>query len=157
MELYFFRHGIAQDHSASTPDHLRELIPEGIKEMRTAAPLVKRLNLKVTHLYSSPLVRARQTAEILAESLGIEVEIKPEVGPGFRRSAVERIVRDLHPNSAVMFVGHEPDFSTVLGELTGGRIEVKKASLAGVDVTGTSPLTGELIYLLPPKVFNKLG
>lgn len=157
MELYFFRHGIAQDPSLSTPDHLRELTEEGVRELRHAAPMIKKLNLKLTHLYASPLVRAQQTAAILADTLGIEVEIKPEIGPGFRRAAVEKLVRDLDERSAVMFVGHEPDFSTTIGELTGGRVEIKKASLARVDVTGVNPLSGELVYLLPPKVFNKLG
>ncbi len=157
MRLYFFRHAIAQDPDGIILDHDRALTNEGILRTRRSARLIKMLGVVPDHLYSSPLLRARQTAEILAITLGVAVQVREEVAPGFNRAAVERLTHDLGDDAEVMFIGHEPDFSTTICELTGARVEVKKGSLFRVDLACYQPLEGNLTLALSPKVFQRLG
>lgn len=157
MDLFFFRHGIAEDRDGQKPDSLRELTAEGIERLERAAPVVKRLGIKPDRVYSSPLVRARQTAEIVAKALGVSVEIREEVAPGFSATDVEKLIADLGVDASVMFFGHEPDFSETITALVGGRVQMKKGGLVCVELISRKPLMGELAYALSPKVFNKLG
>lgn len=152
MRLYFLRHGIAEDHASS--DAERRLTDKGIAQLEDAARLFRGLDLHLKHLYSSPLVRARQTAEIVGKALDVDVQIRKEVGPGFNVAAVAVLARDLGHEDEALFVGHEPDFSTVVGALIGGRVIMKKASLARVDILSQSPMSGELAWLLAPKLYD---
>ncbi len=156
MRLYFFRHAIAEDADDQTPDEQRALTDEGIARTKRAAQLFKPLGIKPDHIYTSPLVRAKQTAEIVGEVLGIEVEERAEVGPGFSIAAVETLTRELG-NEEVLFVGHEPDFSTTITSLTGGRVTMKRGGLARVEVISRRPMLGQLIWLIAPKVFEQLS
>jgi phosphohistidine phosphatase len=156
MQLYFFRHAEAEDGSATLPDYARQLTKRGVQRTRNAANALKSLGLKPAHLYSSPLVRARQTADILAETLGVEVLERAEVGPGFNEQAVETLVRDAGGDSEIMFVGHEPDFSATVSALIGGGwVEIKKGGLARIDIDNVQPLRGMLVWLIAPKIFDE--
>lgn len=158
MRLYFFRHAIAEDGRADLTDYERKLTDKGIAKTRRAADVMKALGIEPTHIYSSPLIRARQTADILAGAMGIAVEIRDEVGPGFNLAAVTQLTNDLDRDAQVVFVGHEPDFSSTVSALTGGGwVVMKKGGLARVDITGNEPLRGELVWLITPKVFGSLG
>lgn len=153
MKLYFFRHGIAADAEPDQPDANRQLTNKGKTRTRKAARLLAETGVKPERIYSSPLVRARQTAELLSEALDVVVQVKKEVGPGFDRAAVEKLIADLDDETDIMFVGHEPDFSTVIGDLIGGGdVTVKKGSLARIDIVTREPLRGSLVWLLPPKL-----
>lgn len=154
MQLYFLRHGIAEDASETMPDAQRPLTKKGVSQMQNAAQVIKALDIAPNHLFSSPLTRAQQTAEIVAQALGVEVELRDEVAPGFSINAVAKLVGDLAEDQQVMFVGHEPDFSTTIASLTGGRIVMKKGGLARVDVIMRQPLLGELVWLVAPKIFE---
>ena len=157
MRLYFFRHAIAKDADADTPDASRELTEEGVANTRQAARALKPLGVQPNYLFSSPLTRAYQTAVIIGEALDIDVLVRTEVGPGFGIHAVEALVSDLPPDSEVVFVGHEPDFSMTISSLVGGRVVMKKGGVARVDIVMNQPLLGELVWLLAPKIFNALG
>jgi phosphohistidine phosphatase len=159
MRFYFFRHAIAQPgDDPALPDHLRALTDEGIVRTRRAARVLRMLDLKPERLYSSPLVRARQTADILGQTLGVAVLVREELSPGFDMAALEALTHDLGQDAEVMLVGHEPDFSQIVSELTGGsQVEMKKGGLARVDVTQYHPLRGSLVWLIAPKIFDQLG
>ena len=151
-KLYFFRHGIAED---GMNDAKRELTPEGRARTQASTRLLTALNVQPSRLYSSPLVRARQTADLLAVGLGISVEVRDEVGPGFGVPAIERLISDLKDDEDVMFVGHEPDMSgTVSGLIGGGEVMVKKGGFVRVDLVGLTPLRGVLVWCIAPKVFE---
>jgi phosphohistidine phosphatase len=159
MRVYFFRHGLAQAHDDPTlPDHLRQLTDEGIIRTRRAARVLKMLDLNPERLYSSPLIRARQTADILGQTLGVAVQVREELSPGFNVAALDSLTHDLGPDDEVLLVGHEPDFSDMVSELTGGcQVEMKKGGLARVDIELYHPLRGALVWLIAPKVFDQLG
>ena len=155
MQLYFFRHAEAEDGGTTLPDHARQLTKRGVERTHHAADVLKSLDVKPAHLYSSPLVRARQTADILAEALGVDVEEQAEVGPGFNARAVSELVNGAPNNDSIMFVGHEPDFSATISSLIGGGwIDMKKGGLARIDVDNMQPLRGMLVWLIAPKIFD---
>lgn len=158
MQLYFFRHALAEIASAGQTDAERKLTQEGIDRTRQSARLLKLLDLTPIKLYTSPLVRAKQTADILGHTLEIPIDVRKELAPGFNLAALTALVSDLAPDDSLMLVGHEPDFSRTISTLTGGsEIVMKKGGLARVDITSTQPLSGELVWLIAPKVFQKLG
>ena len=111
--------------------------------MRAAARGMRRLKLGVDRVLSSPLVRAQQTADIVAQRLGVEVLGAPEISPGCslpRLALALATYAPLHPNpaSSIVLVGHEPDFSTLVAELIGSSgdasIAFKKGALCRVDL-----------------------
>lgn len=157
MRLYFLRHGIAKDADAFTPDARRELTEAGIANTRQAAQVIKTLGVAPGCIYSSPLTRAHQTAEIVAQVLGVEIQVRDEVGPGFNINAVDTLTRDLAPDAEILFVGHEPDFSSTITALCGGRVVMKKGGLARVDIISRQPLAGELVWLIAPKIFDAVS
>lgn len=159
MQLYFFRHGQAgQGQHGDPKDDLRELTVEGIERTRNAAKVIVELGVKPTHIFSSPLVRAKQTAEIVAKSLKTPVDVRTEVGPGFNIHAVEELIESIDDQEEVMFFGHEPDFSTTVSTLIGGaELVMKKGGLARVDLFSRRPPRGALVWLIAPKVFEVLA
>ena len=155
MKLYLLRHGHAE-RGEDKSDFKRELTKKGIERTTASAKTLIALEAKPMHLFSSPLVRARQTADILAAAFGIKVDVREEVGPGFSMAAVEKLITSFDNSQEVMFVGHEPDFSKTVSELIGGgRIVMKKGGLARIDVISRSPLRGELVWMLSPKVMAR--
>jgi phosphohistidine phosphatase len=123
--------------------------------MSIQAKFISQLDLGVDHIISSPLQRALQTAEIVAEELRLtdQVEVDDRLSPGFDRADLAEII-EAHPEAdSIMLVGHEPDFSSTIESLIGGgSVVCKKGSLARVDLTGAGFLSGELVWLIPPKV-----
>jgi phosphohistidine phosphatase len=156
MRLYFLRHGIAEDADlTSLSDFSRILTPKGEQRTKATAEALKAINLKLTRLYSSPLVRARQTADMIGEALSLPVTERDELGPGFSLEAVAELIQDFNDDDSIMFVGHEPDFSsTIMRCIGGGDVVMKKGSLARIDVISREPLQGTLVWLLPAKIFS---
>lgn len=154
MKLYFVRHGIAEDMADS--DFVRELTPRGRRRVAQSAAVMRQLNLRPQRIYSSPRLRARQTAEIIAAALDCPVALADEVNFGFDLADVSALARDLQRGAEVMFVGHNPDMSLVVNQLTGVNISMKKGGLARVDVSDGAASHGELVWLIAPKVFDAL-
>jgi len=155
MILYFLRHGLAGDRGEWTGDDFeRPLTEEGKKRMaREAATLVK-MSLDLDMILTSPLVRAYQTAEIVAQHMNRTDKLVQDerLSPGFGSNRLAKILKTFPEAQALMLVGHEPDFSQVIGDLIGGgRLTCKKGSLACVELTGRS-LRGDLVWLIPASV-----
>jgi phosphohistidine phosphatase SixA len=148
MKLYFFRHGKADWPNWNKPDDERPLTKEGAKEVRKVAKLLSRLKVAPLVL-TSPLPRASQTAAIAAEVLGVEMREENNLKPGFNAARLAKMLRASSADG-IMVVGHEPDFSHTIHELTGGAIKLSKAGVALVDVDELS-MKGRLRWLVPPK------
>lgn len=155
MRLYFVRHGIAEDLAASDFD--RALTKRGRRRVATSARVIKRLGIEPVRIFSSPRLRSRQTAEIIAEALDLPVTISEAVNFGFDLGDLRRLARNFDADDEVMFVGHNPDMSLLVGELTGVDVSMKKGGLARIDVVGRTVDEGELVWLIAPKVFDALG
>ena len=155
MRLYFLRHGIAEDFAGS--DFARELTARGRRRVQTSARVMQELGIAPARIVSSPRLRARQTADIVADALGLPVTEAESVDFGFDLSDVRRLTDDLGLDDEVMFVGHNPDMSLVVNALTGVAVSMKKGGLARVDAYAAEAGEGELVWLLAPKVFDALA
>ena len=151
MELYFLRHGRSVSRSDwADDDEQRPLTEEGKTAMAHEAATMVRLGLAPDAIVSSPLVRARQTAEITATGLSApdRLAIDDLLAEGFNVKRLRKLLRTHKDAGRVMLVGHEPDFSDTIGQLTGGRVTLTKGGLARVDIADTQANVGELVWLL---------
>ena len=156
MELYFLRHGIAEDEGPEgTGDAGRRLTKEGAAKMRAEARVLRQLGLRLDTLLSSPLARAHETAQIVAKELGLELRLSDALAPGCDARRLLDLLGEHRAAERVMVVGHEPGFSALIGELTGGsRVQLKKGGLARVDLAAPEPGAATLVWLLPPKLLR---
>ncbi len=159
MDVYFLRHGIADAPPGAdmTHDADRPLTDAGVTRMKAEARRLRDIGLKLDLILTSPLARARQTAEIVARRLDVELVEEAALAPGFDAAAAAQIVARYPAARAIMLVGHEPDMSTTVSALIGGaRVEMKKGGLARVEVEWkeAGALAGTLIWLVPPKVLS---
>lgn len=155
MILYFLRHG---DAGPARPgdDDARELSNDGQAALRAAAPVWQRLNLRPQVVLSSPLPRAVRTAELLCEAVGCDPTADDRLRPGARWGDFARAMAD-HPDARrVMFVGHEPDLSSAIVELTGAAsIRMRKGGMACLEFYGVpEPGGGEIAWLLDPDLYT---
>jgi phosphohistidine phosphatase len=159
MELYLLRHGIAADVGPEgSGDAGRPLTEEGIAKIKEVSRGLRSLGVRLDTLLSSPLVRARQTAEIVGRALGLDVELADALAPGCDIARLRELIGEHRGAERVMIVGHEPDFSGLAGDLTGGsRVEFKKGGLARVDLDAVDEGAGMLAWLLPPRALRKIG
>lgn len=157
MILYFLRHGDAGSPASGMADDQRELTEEGVAALRSAASLWRRLNLRPDVVLTSPLIRARQTAELFCEAIGGEPISDEGLRPGAEWGNLARAMAG-HPDARrVLFVGHEPDLSTVIGELSGASsIRMRKGSLACLEFYGIpEPGGAEIAWLLDPDLYQQ--
>lgn len=126
--------------------------------MRAAAQGMRALGIAPDLVLTSPLVRSRQTAEVICEALGGTPMQDPRLRPGMRLGDLEDALLE-HPGvGAPLVCGHEPDLSQVVAELTGGgMVDVKKGGLAVLDVDSLRPGGGRLRALYPPATLRLLG
>ena len=112
MNLYLLRHGMAAagDEPGIESDHERPLTPKGVKRMRKAAKGLRRLGIEFDAILTSPLIRARQTAEIVAEALSLQSELQ-EISALAPESSVDNLLLGLtrfQTREDLLLVGHQP-------------------------------------------------
>jgi phosphohistidine phosphatase len=166
MKLYLLRHGIAVERigGAIHNDFQRPLTEEGVAELRVLGTALKRLNVGADLVVSSPLVRARQTAEIIQEALACqqELEMTEALAPGSGASDVYKVLRKFSAAVEVFLVGHEPDMGRLAGTLlwSGPEYDMpfKKAGLCRIDVSDIPPTApGRLKWFVTPKIMSLIA
>jgi len=163
MILYIVRHGIAVDRTDpdSPPEPERALTAIGVKKTRLGALGLARMGIKPDLFITSPLIRAVQTAEIIAEALGFAPskirasdDLKPAANPAEFIKEIARLKA-----KEVMCVGHAPHLDTMISQLAGARgvfTSLKKASVACFE-HGASQGRWELLWLATPKMLRQLA
>ncbi|MCW8132794.1 MAG: phosphohistidine phosphatase SixA [Planctomycetota bacterium] len=121
MTLYLMRHGIAYERSDwSGSDDARPLTDEGMIRTRAVAKALKKdKKPPIDAIWSSPLVRARQTAEIVGDVFGAKILEYEALSPGTNVKILTKSFSGKTPPDHVLFVGHEPDFGILLSDLVG--------------------------------------
>ena len=152
MKLYFLRHGKADWPNWNKPDDERPLTEDGKVQVAAVGKLLARLEVAPV-IVTSPLPRASQTADIAGKELGRKVRIDPLLRPGFDAGKLKKLLKDFSGDS-LMIVGHEPDFTRTIFQLTGGETKLSKAGVALVQLDPGS-MKGELRWLVPPKFARK--
>lgn len=150
MELYFLRHGEADWPNWTKSDDDRPLTKRGKEEMKKIAAFLKRLRIPLEQIVTSPLPRAKQTAEIVAKKLGINLSEDRRLEPGFGSADLKQLLEN-YSGKSIMVVGHEPDFTETISALTDASLKLSKAGLALVDLDLES-MRGRLLWLFPPKI-----
>lgn len=169
MKLILFRHGIALDRDLAIqknlPDELRPLTDEGRKKTLQVVKALKKLEPELDMLVSSPLKRAMQTAELLAETYSIKtIHQSPELVPAAPPMAFCNWLNTQTDSAKVIAaVGHEPQMSVLASWLLAGQtdsfIEFKKSGLICLEFEsfeGLAPRTAQLRWLLSPKLISQL-
>jgi phosphohistidine phosphatase len=161
-QLYLLRHGIAVPHGTpEMQDDDRPLTSKGEKRMRQIGRGMRRLGLDLDRIVTSPLPRARRTAEIVADALGLADLLEDSDALRPDRSAA--MIRDWalgRPEKNLMLVGHNPSFSDLIGLLIAGEHapqvgELKKGGLATLVARPESGF--QLDWLAPPRILRRLS
>ena len=152
-QLWLLRHGEAVPHE-SKPDADRELTPRGERQALAAGAGLAQLGIEFDACYTSPKVRARDTARLACRDLNIEPEEEDALTDDFDREDALEILYRHGADARVLVVGHDPSFSQVVHDLTGARIDFKKGGVAVVRAERTG---GELLALLRPRELESLA
>ncbi|HEY3491282.1 MAG TPA: histidine phosphatase family protein [Candidatus Deferrimicrobiaceae bacterium] len=139
MKLYIVRHGRSVDAAYGIPDALRHLTAKGRERFRDTVQAARREGMSVDAIFCSPLVRAVQTADLLAEGLrfGGEVVAATELATGLFREDLAGFLEQQGSPSSVALVGHNPYLSRLATELMGseGIISMKKGAIAAFELS----------------------
>ena len=143
MKLYLVRHAEAIARSAATPDASRYLTPQGRGSFRKIARRVRKAGAAPDVIFTSPLLRSVQTAEILAERLKHEgaVVAAKEISPGFDLQALRALLSGAGNPMEAAFVGHEPDLGDLAATLLAhpGGFPLRKGAVVALEVDGSVP------------------
>ena len=166
MEVYILRHGDANPQTKkAVDDSKRSLSEAGIKEIENVSWLFVKFVIKFDRVFSSPLKRAKQTAEIIMKNQKkselIELnELKPE-------GSIEEVCKKISKQkeeSAVLIIGHNPLLANLANyiinspESLTSRVSLKTGGLIKIKIIATEPkLKGELEWLLSPKLIRKVS
>jgi phosphohistidine phosphatase len=145
--LWLIRHGEAEPHDARA-DFDRRLTERGEEQARAAGLALAAIGVKPVAIFTSPRVRARDTARLAAPPLGREPIEHDALSDGFSSSDALELLSGFDGDCDIVLVGHEPDFSQVVFDLTGGKIDLKKGGIAAIKV---ELMRGELIVLARPR------
>ncbi len=150
-QLWLLRHADAEPHGTRA-DAERRLTERGERQARGAGLALQALGVEFEQVLYSPKVRARQTAELLAEGWGREQRAAlaehPPLAGEFGLEDARAAMAGLDDDARLLLVGHEPDLSRLAGAIAGGLIDLKKGGLAALRLEGAG---GELVLLLRPR------
>jgi phosphohistidine phosphatase len=163
LELYLIRHGVAAERGEDYPDDSkRPLTSEGIARLRKEAKALSALDVSFDQILSSPLVRARQTADVFAE----ELKEKPSVAladaltPAGSPAAVIQELGKHMRKARIALVGHEPNMGELAAHLIGSKVPLpfKKGAIARIDFSVFPPKgKGQLVWFVTPRMLRKLS
>lgn len=157
-ELYIIRHGIAAEAQYLETDEMRPLTKEGERKTKKIAKRLAKFELNFDVIFTSPLVRARQTAEILQDvGLGHQIRESPALAPNGDIHQWLAQLAQFSDSTCVSIVGHQPDLGNwaellVWGEVK-GNIVLKKAGIIGIALPESDSPIGHssLFWLTPPR------
>jgi phosphohistidine phosphatase len=152
-QLWLLRHGEAEPHDARE-DAARRLTPRGERQSQDAGQALAALGVELEAAYTSPRVRALDTAKLACQALGVEPAVEEALSGGWDADDARALMEGHDADARVLVVGHEPDLSQVVFDLVGGRIDLKKGGVAAVRLDGTR---AELFDLLRPKELETIA
>jgi len=153
QQLWLLRHGEAVPHE-SKPDHERELTARGERQALAAGEGLARLGVEFAACYTSPKIRALDTAKLACQALNVTPEERDVLSNGFDADDARELLLEHADDARVLVVGHDPSFSQVVHDLTGGSVDFKKGGVAAVRVL---PGGAELLVLLRPRELESLA
>jgi len=162
FELYLVRHGVAEERGDAWPDDAkRPLTDDGVSRMRKSARGLAKSGVELDVVLTSPLTRARQTAEIFAAAFDSRPPLvaTDALAPEGTWAALSTELEKQGKRRRVALVGHEPGIGELAARLIGARraIEFKKGAICRIDVDALPPTgPGLLRWFLTPKMLRSL-
>jgi phosphohistidine phosphatase len=163
LSIYLVRHGLAAERGAAWPDDTkRPLVPRGIARLRKEAVALKALGITFDTILTSPLTRAKQTADVLASGLSPHppVHVIASLAPGGSHAAFLADLAKHTRRTHVACVGHEPDLGQLAARLVGAKspIEFKKGAICRIDLDSL-PLSGpgHLRWFVTPRMLRRVA
>ncbi len=144
-QLWLLRHGDAEPHG-SAPDAERALTEKGRRQSLAAGRALARMGIEFTAVQSSPRKRALETAWLACGELGLTPHVHHPLHAGFTLADAQELLAGADADARLLLVGHEPDFSQLVQEASGARIELKKGGIAVLRAH-----RGALLLLLRPR------
>ncbi len=151
MQLYLLRHADAE--MLAPTDAERPLTPKGHEQAKRVGKFCATQDIRLALILASPLRRARETAQHVAEATGSELVVAPWLASGMTpQNGIEEL-KAYKSHLSVMLVGHEPDFSQIIALLLGlpspAQLRVRKASLAALELDVFRAGAARLDWTLP--------
>ena len=163
LELYLIRHGVAADRSDRYPDDSkRPLTVEGISALRKEVKGLVELGVTFDQIISSPLVRTKQTAEVIAQGLPSKppIALADALAPaGSSAGVLQELAKHMRKGS-IALVGHEPNIGELAARLIGARapLEFRKGAICRIDFDVFPPKgIGRLRWFVTPKMLRKIA
>ena len=161
MIVYLVRHAVAMEREDwDKSDDSRPLTEDGIERMREAAAGLARMSIAVDRVFTSPVVRARQTADILVKELGLaKADLIESLAPGYPAPLVLKALEDIPAEGDCMLVGHEPDMGHLAAVFLGAAkpLPFKKGAIMAVDFGGRiGQSRGRMMWYMPTKIARLL-
>ena len=163
LELYLIRHGLAAARGDEYPDDSkRPLTSDGIASLRKAAKALEMLGEGFDHIITSPLVRAKQTADVFVQHLDSKpsVSMSDALAPAGSPAGVVQEIAKHAKKRRIALVGHEPNLGELAARLVGSRtpLAFKKGGICRIDFEVLPPKgPGQLRWFITPKMLRKLG
>jgi len=155
QQLWFLRHGEAEPHDARADDADRRLTERGKRQSNVAGRALAALEITFQLVLTSPRIRALDTARLACQALDSDFVVDGALSSEFGVDDALELAAAAGDDKRVLFVGHEPDFSQIVSDLTGARLDLKKGGVAGVRMTGSR--RGELLVLLRPRELARIA
>jgi phosphohistidine phosphatase len=162
-EIYLVRHAIAAERGEDWPDDTkRPLTERGIDRFKESVTGLKELDAVIEEIFTSPLVRARQTADLLAAGVSGRPSVKllDALAPGHPPATVVAQLAKVAKRRCLALVGHEPDLGELAAHLIGARqpLPFKKGGICRIDLAGlTAKAGGTLVWFVTPKILRRLS
>ncbi len=158
QEIFILRHGQAEDLSLTTNDFDRKLTEEGKEKVKRLSLFFNKLKEELDLVLSSPLLRAKETAEIFIENIIPKPDLKivDFLSSGASCKDIVKGLLSYSSSNKLVLIGHSPDLELFLGKLIGAeRIKLKKGAIAKIILNNAIELSGELEWLITPKIIRK--
>lgn len=152
-QVWLLRHGEAEPHDAR-PDPERQLTPRGEEQAAAAGRALVALELPFQHVFTSPKVRAAETARLACQAIGMTPEVHEPLASDFGIDALRELMHIVGHDRRILLVGHNPDFAQLIGDMTGAHVRLRKGSVAGMRCHGGR---GELLCLLQPRELARIS
>jgi phosphohistidine phosphatase len=162
-ELYIVRHAIAAERGDEWPDDdKRPLTEKGIVRFKDGLAGLARLDVTLDEIFTSPLVRAKQTADLLAAGVPGKATVKllPALSPGASPDEVLGHLARAAKRRRIALVGHEPGLGELVAYLLGAKRppEFRKGGVCRIDLQSlTEERAGSLIWFVTPKMLRQIG
>ena len=158
ITLHLLRHAHAGNPAKWLgDDDVRPLSEKGRRQSERVGRLLADADEAPDLMITSPRLRALETANLVGKALGVDIVVDPRLAGPLDADILTEILLAAGPAARPCIVGHDPDFSWILGEMTGvGAIEMRKGAIARVDFEGRAIVAGRgvLRFLVPPELLG---